>query len=136
MKKARKPGKRILVVMSILEILIGVGFIVFMAYLFDQGPVTLFTYQIESDIATYAIYGLGIFRILAGIIGLMFCNKKSLFTVILGILLVAAHCVNFGHGNILGAYGIFATILILFVPIFYLFGAILNYGSNKEKDTK
>ena len=74
-------------------------------------------------VATYCGYG---FQVLAGIFGLLLANKKSLFTVILGVLLFIPQLITFLHvKNDITLIIVNAVILI--IPYLYLSSAVKNY---------
>ena len=66
------------------------------------------------------------FKILAGLIGLALSNKKSILTVILGIILFLCQLVPFlQSGN--GTATIIVNIVLLVIPYYYLHNAYRNY---------
>ena len=74
-------------------------------------------------VGLYAFYG---FKILAGLIGLALSNKKSILTVILGIILFLCQLVPFlQSGN--GTATIIVNIVLLVIPYYYLHNAYRNY---------
>ena len=74
-------------------------------------------------VGLYAFTG---FKILAGLIGLALSNKKSILTVILGIILFLCQLVPFlQSGN--GTATIIVNIVLLVIPYYYLHNAYRNY---------
>ena len=69
-----------------------------------------------------ALYVLNGFKILAGLLGLLLAGKKSLLTVIMGVILFVAQLWNFFQaGN--GAIEIVINIVLLVIPYYYLHNA-------------
>lgn len=72
------------------------------------------------------LYAFNGFKIQAGLIGLALSNKKSILTVILGIILFLCQLVPFlQSGN--GTATIIVNIVLLVIPYYYLHNAYRNY---------
>jgi len=96
-------------------------------FLIGAGDVTIS--GIDPYDALWALvltYALEAFKVFAGIVGLIRANKKSLFTVILGILLFVPNLVFFLHleNSLLP---IILNIVTLLIPYYYLHNAYKNF---------
>ncbi len=115
---------------SILEIIIGILMIVFVRMLLgadvDYTAVLNETTASNAMLALVAAYGVHVFEILVGIIGLIKANKKSILTVILGVLLFVVNLWDFFtyDTNVMQIIFHFITLL---VPYYYLHNAWKNY---------
>lgn len=112
---------------SLIEIVLGVLGILLTVFLLRRGDAS--TAEVSGKtamgllIAAYAGYG---FQIFAGLMGLLLASKKSLFTVILGVLLYIPQLIAFWHAdNTL--FSIVLNILLLLIPYYYLHNAYRNY---------
>lgn len=73
-----------------------------------------------------AIYAMNIFKIIAGLIGLVMSNKKSLLTVILGgLLFIIQLAAFFQTGS--SIVEIVINIILLAIPYYYFHNAVRNY---------
>ncbi|WP_418290431.1 hypothetical protein, partial [Massilicoli timonensis] len=114
-----------------LEIAAGIISIVLIRFLLHQDEkLVLFSNEVAHDAlwGLVYIYGVNAFKILAGVIALICANKKSMLSVVLGILLFFAHGFAFLAKEQTLAELI--TNLIMILPAyFYLSGAIKNLRS-------
>lgn len=122
-------GTKLLRIGGSFEIIVGVLFILALRGL--MGAETAFIGVTEADAADIlwgaaGLYGIYIFQIVAGLIGLLFANKKSLLTVIFGLILFFTQLIPFLHlqGAVL-QYVI--HIVLLIIPYLYLHGAYKNF---------
>ena len=78
----------------------------------------------------FATYAGAAFQIIAGIFGLLLSKKKSIVTVIFGILLFIPQLLTFIHldGNVLL---IIVNIVLLLIPYYYLHNAYKNFKDEK-----
>lgn len=78
----------------------------------------------------FATYAGAAFQIIAGIFGLLLSKKKSIITVIFGILLFIPQLLTFIHldGNVLL---IIVNIVLLLIPYYYLHNAYKNFKDEK-----
>lgn len=112
---------------SIIQILLGVLSILAIQLLLKYGDVSAANMEGKEALKVLMIaYGGVAFQILAGIIGLILANKKSIITIILGVLLFIPQALNFNYlsGDIV--YMIINAILLL-IPYYYLYSAFMNY---------
>lgn len=122
-----RSGTKNLRIASIIQIIIGAASIAATYFLIGAGDVSATGIEPEKAlgilVATYCGYG---FQVLAGIFGLLLANKKSLFTVILGVLLFIPQLITFLHvKNDITLIIVNAVILI--IPYLYLSSAVKNY---------
>lgn len=108
----------------------GVGSILAIRFLLQSEEANLgLIGNIDAEISLlglFLLYGTNGFKILAGVLGLFLANKKSLLTVLFGILLFAAQLVGFLQvGNDLAA--IIIHIVLLVIPYYYLHNAVRNF---------
>ncbi|MCQ5122443.1 hypothetical protein [Massilicoli timonensis] len=124
-------GKKYLLAGGALEIAAGIISIVLIRFLLHQDEkLVLFSNEVAHDAlwGLVYIYGVNAFKILAGVIALICANKKSMLSVVLGILLFFAHGFAFLAKEQTLAELI--TNLIMILPAyFYLSGAIKNLRS-------
>lgn len=130
-------GKKYLLAGGALEIAAGIISIVLIRFLLHQDEkLVLFSNEVAHDAlwGLVYIYGVNAFKILAGVIALICANKKSMLSVVLGILLFFAHGFAFLAKEQTLAELI--TNLIMILPAyFYLSGAIKNLRStNAQSD--
>ena len=128
-----RSGTKHLRIASIIQILLGVGAICMIRFFLGEGDVTIAGVSGEEAFAlVMASYASAAFQIFAGLMGLLLAKKKSLFTVILGILLFIPQLLYFMHldNNIVL---ILVNIVALAIPYYYLHNAYKNF---KEKETK
>ena len=117
---------------SVLEILLGVGSIVFTQFLLGSGETggVAENQALAALMSVAAVYAFNGFKVLAGLLGLALSNRKSLLTVILGGLLFLAQLVSFLQvGSDMVA--IVVSIVLLAIPYYYLHNAVLNYKDGK-----
>ena len=73
---------------SFLQIIFGVVYFFLARFLLGEGEIILGDLSGEDALMTVLIsYGGCAFQVLAGLIGLALANKKSFFTILLGVLL-------------------------------------------------
>ena len=125
-----KSGTKNLRIASVLEIIMGAASLFLTHYLVGHGDVTVAGISAPTALGLLvAAYGLAGFQILSGIFGLMMANKKSLLTVVLGVVLFIPQLAHFF--NVKGSIGmIIANIVILVIPYLYLNSAYKNFKAN------
>lgn len=122
-----RKGTKHLRIASVIQIILGVLGILLTVFLLREGDAS--TAEVSGKtamgllIAAYAGYGLQIF---AGLMGLLLANKKSLFTVILGVLLYIPQLIAFWRAGT-DFWTIVLNILLLLIPYYYLHNAYRNY---------
>ena len=120
-------GTKGLRVSSIILILMGLASILltyFLAHEVDASDITVSSELVlKSLILAYASAG---FQVLVGLIGLILSKKRSIITVILGIVLFIPQLLYFMHldGNFV-LIGV--NILLLMIPYYYLHSAYKNF---------
>lgn len=125
-----RSGTKLLRIMSVLELLIGILMIVFIRLLLaadmDYSRVLSDTVAANALRSVLAAYGVHVVEILGGIIGLINANKKSMLTVIMGVILFVLNLTDFvSHdGN---NVQMVLQCLTLIVPGLYLTAAWNNY---------
>lgn len=127
-------GSKYLKITSILQIFLGLGSILLIRMLLAEGnEFTILSNEIEPTelLSIIYIYAFNIFKILTGIIGFCLSNKKTMLTVICGILSIGIQATSLLVGNINIINTILDMITIL-IPSFYLYGAYLNYKTEKK----
>ena len=122
-----RKGTKMLRIASFLQIISGVVYFFLARFLLGEGEIILGDLSGEDALMTVLIsYGGCAFQVLAGLIGLALANKKSFFTVLLGVLLFIPVLANF-----LKTEGDVVTIIItaatLVFPYLYLHGAWKNF---------
>lgn len=112
---------------SVIQIVLGVAGVFLDYFLLRYGDASVA--EVEGNtaiglmIASYAGYG---FQMFAGLMGLLFSKKKSLFAVILGILLYVPQLIAFFNiGNNIPL--IIANVVLLVIPYYYLHNAYKNF---------
>ena len=91
-----RSGTKLLRIASLLQILFGVGYFLLARFLLGEGEVVLGDMSGEDALMTVLIsYGGCAFQVLAGLVGLALANRRSLLTVLLGILLFLPVLANF-----------------------------------------
>ena len=127
-KERNMRGIKFLKTASILEIVIGLASLLMAWFIVGKGDFSdLLKEGFASQIflSILLVYGIHIFEILAGVIGLTKSSKKSVFVLILGIILFGINLVEFfTFDNDMIAIIIHAVSLV--VPYFYLHGAYMN----------
>ena len=120
-------GTKGLRVTSIILILMGLASILltyFLAHEVDASDITVSSLEVlKSLILAYASAG---FQVLVGLIGLILSKKRSIITVILGIILFIPQLLYFMRldGNFVL---ICVNILLLVIPYYYLHSAYKNF---------
>ena len=120
-------GTKGLRVSSIILILMGLAGILltyFLAHEVDASDITVSSLEaLKSLILAYASAG---FQVLVGLIGLILSKKRSIITVILGIVLFIPQLLYFmrfdGNFVLIGV-----NILLLVIPYYYLHSAYKNF---------
>ena len=120
-------GTKGLRVTSIILILMGLASILltyFLAHEVDASDITVSSLEaLKSLILAYASAG---FQVLVGLIGLILSKKRSIITVILGIILFIPQLLYFMHLDE-NFVLICVNILLLVIPYYYLHSAYKNF---------
>ncbi len=122
-----KSGTKHLRIAGVIQIILGIVGILFIRFLLQNGDASAVGVTGQTAIGllvlSYAAYA---FQIFAGIMGILKANKKSLFTVILGVLLFVPQLITFLHvnGDILL---ILVNAVLLAIPYYYLHNAYKNF---------
>lgn len=122
-----RKGSKHLRIAGFLEMVIGVVSIVLIRMLLTEGGDAV-SDEAAKD-ALFGIVGLYVadgFKILAGLLGILLANKKSLLTVICGVVLFFAHLITFLQGG-LDTTQIIIYALLMVIPYYYLHNAVRNY---------
>ena len=122
-----RKGTKMLRIASFLQIIFGVVYFFLARFLLGEGEISLGDLSGEDALMTVLIsYGGCAFQVLAGLIGLALANKKSFFTVLLGVLLFIPVLANFlkTEGDVVT---IIITAVTLVFPYLYLHGAWKNF---------
>ena len=120
-----RSGTKHLRIASAFQILLGLGHLAFTYFLAGEWDGT--GADAETALGILALsYGGYIFQVIAGLLGLLLSNKKSLLTVILGALLFVPHLVTFLHVQNSTPLIILNAILLL-IPYYYLHNAVKNF---------
>ena len=123
-----RSGTKLLRIGSILQIVLGIGSIVLARFLLGaDDPATGAGLEGAAAVGLlFATYGGYAFQILAGLLGLALANKKSVLTIILGVLLFIPTLITFLHtdGDIVL---IVVNAVCLLIPYLYLHGAWKNF---------
>lgn len=121
-----RSGTKHMRIASVIQIIVGIIGLFLTYFLIGAGDITVTGIEPNRALGilvlTYAGY---IFQIFAGIVGLRLANKKSIITVILGILLFVPNLVFFLHLDGIGL--IVMNIVTLVIPYYYLHNAYKNY---------
>lgn len=118
---------------SFLEIIMGIISIILIRFLLVQdGSIVILSKELEVTAlwGIILIYGVNIFKIIAGMLGLCFVNKKSILTVLCGIILIGAHSSNVFVGEF-SVLAIIIDVIPMLIPAYYLYGAIRNYKTQE-----
>lgn len=120
-----RSGTKHLRIASVLQIVLGIAYIIFMQFLVKNGDFS----NTDGEKALFKVmlsYGGAAFQIVAGLLGLLLANKKSIITVILGILLFIPQLVAFINvkDNIVL---IIINAVLLAIPYYYLHNAWKNF---------
>ena len=122
-----RSGTKHLRIASVLQIVLGVSSILLTYFLAGEADET--TILVSGEEALWALvtaYAGGWFQVLVGLIGLALAKKKSILTVILGVILFTPQLLYFMHldGNI----GLIVfNIILLVIPYYYLHNAWKNF---------
>lgn len=120
-------GTKGLRVTSIILILMGLASILltyFLAHEVDASDITVSSLEaLKSLILAYASAG---FQVLVGLIGLILSKKRSIITVILGIILFIPQLLYFMRFDV-NFVLIGVNILLLMIPYYYLHSAYKNF---------
>ena len=120
-----RSGTKHLRIASAIQILLGLGHLAFTYFLAGEWDGT--GADAETALGILALsYGGYIFQVIAGLLGLLLSNKKSLLTVILGALLFVPQLVTFRHVQNSTPLSILSAILLL-IPYYYLHNAVKNF---------
>lgn len=154
--KQRAPGKLLLLVTGIIHTCIGVFGIVGVfiilnivrqmqegtleeaaQQIYDSRGVT--AEMLQATVATSVFQGLVL--ILAGICGIVFCNKVQKYKIcfLLGILMIVYHLIVAGIGAVTGGFTVLTLISIvlnLILPVLYFWGAVKNRQEALEQAEK
>ncbi len=112
---------------SIIQLLFGIGYVIFIQLMLEYGEINLD--NIKEEEAFFALiiaYLTAFLSILAGVAGLVKSNKKSILTVIFGLILFIPQLINFinvKNDTLL----IVVNIIALVIPYYYLHNAWKNY---------
>ena len=120
-----RSGTKHLRIASAIQILLGLGHLAFTYFLAGEWDGT--GADAETALGILALsYGGYILQVIAGLLGLLLSNKKSLLTVILGVLLFIPQLIAFLHvqGNI---PLIILNAVLLIIPYYYLHNAVKNF---------
>ena len=124
-----RKGSKHLRIAGFLEILLGAGSIAAILFLLGADGSSV---ELTDGAAKTAfwdlilLYGFNGFKILAGLLGICLANRKSLFTVILGVLLFLVQLVAFVQVKD-DMTQIIINLVLLIIPYYYLHTAIRNY---------
>lgn len=127
----QRKGCKHLRIASILVILLGMISILAVQLLLGASEAETAAGLSESALKSalagiVAIYAMNIFKIIAGLIGLVMSNKKSLLTVILGgLLFIIQLAAFFQTGS--SIVEIVINIILLVIPYYYFHNAVRNY---------
>ena len=127
----QRRGCKHLRIASILVILLGVISILAVQLLLGASEAETAAGLSESALKSalagiVAIYAMNIFKIIAGLIGLIMSNKKSLLTVVLGgLLFIIQLAAFFQTGSSIAE--IVINIILLVIPYYYFHNAVRNY---------
>lgn len=130
-KEMQRRGCKHLRIASILVILLGVISILAVQLLLGASEAETAAGLSESALKSalagiVAIYAMNIFKIIAGLIGLIMSNKKSLLTVVLGgLLFIIQLAAFFQTGSSIAE--IVINIILLVIPYYYFHNAVRNY---------
>ncbi len=127
----QRRGCKHLRIASILVILLGVISLLAVQLLLGASEAETAAGLSESALKSalagiVAIYAMNIFKIIAGLIGLVMSNKKSLLTVILGGLLFIIQLAEFFQTGS-SIVEIVINIILLVIPYYYFHNAVRNY---------
>ena len=122
-----RKGTKHLRIASIIQIILGIGTIALAYFLLDKGDLLASGISGEQAFKELMLtYGASAFQIIAGLFGLILAKKKSLFTVILGLLLFIPQLIQFIHTDNNIPF-IIVNIVFLIFPYYYLHSAYKNF---------
>ena len=122
-----RKGTKHLRIASVIQIILGIGTIAIAYFLLDKGDVLATGISGEQAFKELMLtYAASAFQIVAGLFGLILANKKSLFTVILGLLLFIPQLILFIHTDD-SIPLIIVNIVFLIFPYYYLHNACKNF---------
>ena len=122
-----RSGTKHLRIASVIQILLGAGSAVATYFLIGAGDVAVAGLDPEKALGILVLtYGGQAFQVLAGLLGLLLSKKKSLLTVILGVLLFVPQLIAFLHVKNDIAL-ILVNVVLLAVPYYYLHNAYKNF---------
>lgn len=122
-----KSSSKHLRIASNLQIVLGIASILLTRFLIGHGDVSVAGLTGEQALKSLMqSYAGASFQIIAGAIGLALSNKKSIITVILGILLFIPQLAAFLNANGSIPY-IVGNIILLAIPYYYLHNAYKNF---------
>ena len=122
-----RSGTKHLRIASVIQILLGAGSAVATYFLIGAGDVTVAGLDPEKALGILVLtHGGQAFQVLAGLLGLLLSKKKSLLTVILGVLLFVPQLIAFLHVKNDIAL-ILVNAVLLAVPYYYLHNAYKNF---------
>lgn len=123
-----RSGTKHLRIASVMQILLGAASLAATYFMIGAaGEAQLAGISAEAVLGVLVLtYASQAFQILAGICGLALAKKKSLFTVILGVLLFVPQLVVFIHVQHNIAL-ILVNAVMLLIPYYYLHSAWKNY---------
>ena len=122
-----RSGTKHLRIASVIQILLVAGSAVATYFLIGAGDVTVAGLDPEQALGIRVLtYGGQAFQVLAGLLGLLLSKKKSLLTVILGVLLFVPQLIAFLHVKNDIAL-ILVNAVLLAVPYYYLHNAYKNF---------
>ena len=122
-----RNGTKGLRIASVIQILLGVASIFIRYYLIGEATAFHINMQGEqASLISLTTYGAAFFQILAGLLGLLLAKKKSLLTLILGVLLFLPQLIHFIkiQDNITL---IIINAILLVIPYYYLHSAYKNF---------
>lgn len=123
-------SKRNMRIAGIIQIVLGIGTILLTYFLMAKGDASAAGLSAKKSLAILVMtYGCAGFQILAGLIGAAKAGKKSLLTVVLGVILFIPQLWNFYSAD--GKISlIIVNIILLAIPYFYMSSAYKCYKNN------
>lgn len=130
-------GSKYLKVTGFLEILVGIASLAMIFWILKENPTeyNVFGSNVKDTLwVLVLIYAMAGFKILAGILGMIFSNneKASLFLEIVGMILILIGISSIGQYDFT-IRNVIVNIVVLILPAYYLYGAMLNNKSLKEE---
>lgn len=129
-----KNNSKHLRIAGFLEILLGAGSILAIRYLLGaEGQVELSETAAKTALlGLTGLYAMNGFKILAGLLGICLAGKRSLLTVLLGVVLFFVQLVSFIQLKG-GIPVILFNAVLLAIPYYYMHNAYKVYRSGKNK---